>query len=147
MPFFKKIACFSILLLLDSLGAPSLLNHLESISVPEPTQYKDSTQQKSVLFDNNPHYQYSNDSIAQELHEIKSDTLELPMKSVQGSDSMSKEFRKYWKKVEEENGYDKLANQMRSQDIMKSKLPRFYLFDSSLVLFPFPPLLIWGNKK
>jgi hypothetical protein len=153
MPLLKKGVFLSILLFLDPQAGQVFSNALgsisnpDSISIPESIHYKDSTQQKSALFDNNPHYHYSNDSSIQELNEIKPDTLELPMRSVQGNDSMSKEFRKYWKMVEKENGYDKLASQMRSRDIMKSKLPRFYLFDSSIVLFPFPPLILWGNKK
>jgi len=68
----------------------------------------------------------------------KTDTVELPGKSSKpaGSDSISKEFKKYWAKVEEQEGIDKLKSQIQANDIDKTWVPHFYLFDSNLVIFP-----------
>ena len=121
----------------------------DSDSVSKDSLYRiDSIQAKSVMFENNPFYYAMEDHSKVDSASAKTDTLELPEKSVQGngSDSLGKAFKKYWKKVEEQDGFDKLRNQMQSNDLMKSRFPRFYLFDSNLVIFPFPPVFFWGKK-
>lgn len=77
------------------------------------------------------------------------DTLELPEKRT-GQDSgvfRKGEFRKYWAKVEKEDGFDKLREQMQAQDIDRSWVPRIYLFDSNLVIFPGWFVLRKKNRK
>ncbi|MDQ3003025.1 MAG: hypothetical protein M3Y08_17400 [Fibrobacterota bacterium] len=120
----------------------------DEVSDDESVYLLDSIQPKSIMFENNPFYNAIDTQPIIESDSFKNDTLELPAKSVhgKGNDSLGKAFKKYWAKVEEQDGFDKLRNQMRSNDIIKSRLPRFYLFDSNLVIFPFPPVFIWGKK-
>lgn len=68
---------------------------------------------------------------------LANDTLELPAKTAKlGCDSFCMEFRKYWVKVEEREGFDKYRSQIQINDIDKTWVPHFYLFDSNVVVFP-----------
>ncbi len=75
--------------------------------------------------------------------EPPADTLALPPLTTRGrgGDSFRREFRKYWAEMEKLEGIDKLRDQLRSNDLDKSRYPRWYLFDSSLVIMPFPPAI------
>lgn len=66
------------------------------------------------------------------------DTVELPEKKVRPSmnDSIQKNFKRYWSKVEAQDGFDELRKQMGSNDIDKLWIPHFYLFDSNVVIYP-----------
>lgn len=46
------------------------------------------------------------------------------------------EFRAYWSKVEERGGFKSMKGQYAAQDIDRTLVPKIYLFDSSVVLFP-----------
>lgn len=46
------------------------------------------------------------------------------------------EFRLYWARVQESNGFGALKRQHEIQDIDKSLIPKIYLFDSACVVFP-----------
>lgn len=76
------------------------------------------------------------------------DTLELPPLTTRGrgNDSFSREFRKYWAVMEKQEGIDKLRDQLRSNDLDKSRYPRWYLFDSSVVIMPFPPAIFLRKR-
>lgn len=76
----------------------------------------------------------------------RKDTLQLPEKKVTPGDSFSTEFKKYWTRVEKEDGFDKLRDQINARDIDKSWYPHFYLFDSNLVFIPFPPHFVIRKK-
>jgi hypothetical protein len=108
----------------------------------------DSIRPKSLLFENTKVGDHPTDtqSLA-DLSVSKNDTLELPEKTVRAaeSDSFSKEFKKYWAKVEKRDGFDKLRSQIqRHNDPDNSWVPHFYLFDSNLIVFPL--WFIWRNK-
>ncbi len=94
---------------------------------------------KSLLFDRFPNFTYPTqiDSTLQIVVQ-KKDTLVLPDKIIKLSsqDSLSQAFKKYWTWYEKEEGFDKLRDQIRAWDINRSKIPHWYFFDSSLVLFP-----------
>lgn len=47
-----------------------------------------------------------------------------------------KEFSAYWNRIEQENGIPVLKNQMAAHDVDKSLIPKAYLFDSSVVVYP-----------
>lgn len=94
-------------------------------------------------FSMGPNHQNPADSIASDdslLKPIQSlnDAVELPEKTVKStiSDSFSREFKKYWTQVEKADGFDKLKEQYRSRDIDRTWVPHFYLFDSTVVVFP-----------
>ena len=46
------------------------------------------------------------------------------------------EFKDYWEKVEAEAGFPELRGQLAAQDVDKSRVPKRYLFDSSVVVYP-----------
>ena len=46
------------------------------------------------------------------------------------------EFVSYWKQLEAENGIKALKDQLSRADIDKSLIPKKYLFDSSVVIYP-----------
>jgi len=46
------------------------------------------------------------------------------------------EFAAYWKRVEAANGFGSLKRQMEAHDPDQSRVPKIYLFDSSVVVFP-----------
>ena len=46
------------------------------------------------------------------------------------------EFGAYWKRIEKENGIPALQSQMTAHDVDKSLIPKAYLFDSSVVVYP-----------
>lgn len=46
------------------------------------------------------------------------------------------EFRLYWARIQERNGFGALKRQYEIQDIDKSLIPKIYLFDSACVVFP-----------
>ncbi|MEO7425163.1 MAG: hypothetical protein ABI036_08245 [Fibrobacteria bacterium] len=46
------------------------------------------------------------------------------------------EFRSYWKKAEAEAGFPELRSQLAAHDLDKSRIPKRYLFDSSVVIYP-----------
>jgi hypothetical protein len=46
------------------------------------------------------------------------------------------EFRAYWDRIEKENGIPALQSQMAAHDIDKGRIPKAYLFDSSVVVYP-----------
>lgn len=46
------------------------------------------------------------------------------------------EFRRYWARVQENNGHGALKRQFEGQDIDRSRIPKMYLFDSSVVVLP-----------
>jgi hypothetical protein len=46
------------------------------------------------------------------------------------------EFRAYWNRLEERNGIKTVKGRMAAQDVDKSLIPRAYLFDSSVVVYP-----------
>jgi hypothetical protein len=75
------------------------------------------------------------------------DTLSLPDLEVRGrrGDSVSREFRAYWAEYEKREGFDELRNQVRAHNnIDLTWVPRLYLFDSSLVIFP--GWVVWRRK-
>lgn len=47
-----------------------------------------------------------------------------------------REFNRYWKKVEAENGIADLRNQLKAHDVDKTLIPKAYAFDSSVVIYP-----------
>jgi hypothetical protein len=50
--------------------------------------------------------------------------------------SRKSEFDSYWKRVQSEYGYPSLKGQLAGQDVDKSRVPKAYLFDSSVVVYP-----------
>lgn len=46
------------------------------------------------------------------------------------------EFSVYWNRIEKENGISALQSQMAAHDVDKSRIPKAYLFDSSVVVYP-----------
>lgn len=46
------------------------------------------------------------------------------------------EFRAYWKKAESESGVEALRAQYAARDVDKGRIPKLYLFDSSVVVYP-----------
>lgn len=46
------------------------------------------------------------------------------------------EFRSYWRKAEAEHGITALKKQYEREDIDKTLIPKLYLFDSSVVVYP-----------
>ncbi len=46
------------------------------------------------------------------------------------------EFRSYWERIEKENGIGDLKGQMAAHDVDKGRIPKTYLFDSSVVVYP-----------
>lgn len=46
------------------------------------------------------------------------------------------EFRGYWNRIEKENGIPALRSQMAAHDVDKTLIPKAYLFDSSVVVYP-----------
>lgn len=46
------------------------------------------------------------------------------------------EFEAYWKGVERRNGFNSLKRQMDAHDVDKTLVPKVYLFDSAVVVFP-----------
>ncbi|MEO6098625.1 MAG: hypothetical protein ABIW76_24310 [Fibrobacteria bacterium] len=46
------------------------------------------------------------------------------------------EFRSYWSKLEERNGFKSMKGQYAAQDIDRTLVPKVYLFDSAVVVFP-----------
>ena len=65
--------------------------------------------------------------------------MELPAKKASREDSLSKAFKAYWAIAEREGGIDILREQMRAHDIDHSKIWHVYLFDSTVVIYPFMP--------
>jgi hypothetical protein len=99
----------------------------------------DSPRPKSIVLENDSANRLPADSQSAPVRpDGKEDTLELPGKTSKpaGSDSISREFKKYWAKVEKQEGFDKLRSQIQANDIDKTWVPHFYLFDSNLVIFP-----------
>jgi hypothetical protein len=45
-------------------------------------------------------------------------------------------FRAYWKKMEAQEGYGGLKGRMAAHDVDKSRIPKAYLFDSTVVAYP-----------
>jgi hypothetical protein len=108
----------------------------------------DTHRPRSLLFETpTNHYLYTDPEPIPDRPPRANDTLELPEKKAQrnGCDSFCREFRKYWAKVEERDGYDRLKKQMESNDIDKTWVPHFYLFDSNVVISPF--WIIFRNKN
>ncbi|MDB5047546.1 MAG: hypothetical protein JWO30_617 [Fibrobacteres bacterium] len=107
---------------------------------------EDSIPPKSILFEDMPNqYFYSDPQSNTDSAARKPDTLELPAKSVKGiaCDSMCKDFKKYWKKVEERDGYAALKKQVVSgHDLDSAWVPHWYLFDSTVIIWPWP-ILTW----
>lgn len=50
--------------------------------------------------------------------------------------STQEEFRAYWRKVEAEAGITDLRGRQAAQDLDRSRVPRIFLFDSSVVIYP-----------
>lgn len=46
------------------------------------------------------------------------------------------EFRSYWNRLEERNGIKAVKGRMAAQDVDRSRIPKAYLFDSSVVVYP-----------
>lgn len=46
------------------------------------------------------------------------------------------EFRRYWTKVEKRDGIKALKDQYAREDIDKTLIPKTYLFDSTVVIYP-----------
>ena len=46
------------------------------------------------------------------------------------------DFSRYWKNVEIQNGIPDLKNQMNAHDVDKTRIPKAYAFDSSVVIYP-----------
>ena len=46
------------------------------------------------------------------------------------------EFRAYWDRLEKENGIPAMHSQMAAHDIDKGRIPKAYLFDSSVGVYP-----------
>lgn len=46
------------------------------------------------------------------------------------------EFERYWDKLEADHGYPALRGNLAAQDVDKTRVPKAYLFDSSVVVFP-----------
>ena len=46
------------------------------------------------------------------------------------------EFNRYWKRVEAENGITELRSQLHAEDVDKTLIPKVYLVDSSIVVYP-----------
>ncbi len=46
------------------------------------------------------------------------------------------EFQAYWKKIEQREGITEFKSQMQGQDIVKSRIPKLILFDSTLIVYP-----------
>jgi hypothetical protein len=106
----------------------------------------DSLPPKSVLFEDMPNrYFYIDPQSNTDTAARRSDTLELPEKSVQANpcDSMCKEFKKYWKKVEERERYAALKKHVENaHDLDSAWIPHWYFFDSTVIILPWP-VLIW----
>lgn len=85
--------------------------------------------------------------MATETASANQDTLELSTLTAKTSrnDSFSREFKKYWARVEKQDGFDKLKEQINSRDIDRSWIPHLYFFDSNLVVFPF--WFVWRQKN
>lgn len=47
-----------------------------------------------------------------------------------------REFGVYWDRIEKENGIPALKSQMAAHDVDKGLIPKAYLFDSSVVVYP-----------
>jgi hypothetical protein len=46
------------------------------------------------------------------------------------------EFRTYWARLSESEGFGTMKRQYEGRDIDKTRIPKAYLFDSSVVVFP-----------
>ena len=46
------------------------------------------------------------------------------------------QFKRYWQKVEVENGIPALKGQLKAVDVDKTLIPKAYAFDSSVVIYP-----------
>ena len=46
------------------------------------------------------------------------------------------QFKRYWQKVEVENGIPALKGQMQAHDVDKTLIPKAYALDSSVVIYP-----------
>lgn len=109
---------------------------------PDPIAYdtvdsydaKATGKRKSLLFEHMPDSVYPDfDTLSPASAPI--DTLRLPDKHAK-DDSLGKEFRKYWEKYQKQEGFDQLKGQADAHDINKSKIPHWYLFDSTVVIYP-----------
>jgi len=136
---------FLIISMAHSDGKDSLQNIFDTVDVYRAKSEKP----QSILFESYPDRTYptliDTDSGAQVR---KQDTLSLPGISAKSSeyDSTSKAFKKYWSRVEKEEGIDKLRDQVRSRDIDHSWYPHWYFFDSTVVLVP-PFFILFRSKK
>jgi len=63
------------------------------------------------------------------LHGLEDSALARPIRT-------REEFRVYWNRIEKENGVPALQSQMAAHDIDKTLVPKAYLFDSSVVVYP-----------
>ncbi len=63
------------------------------------------------------------------LHGLEDSALARPIRS-------REEFSVYWNRIEKENGVPALQSQMAAHDVDKSLIPKAYLFDSSVVVYP-----------
>jgi hypothetical protein len=141
-----KAFFLATLVLLPSAGAGD--------SIPNPPSddpYSIDSSRNAVRFDSTSYERFSGEPyyMHRNLDTAGYDTLELPERKA-GADSgifKAGEFRKYWAKVEKEDGFDKLRAQMQSRDIDRSWVPRIYLFDSNLVIFPGWFVLRKKNRK
>ena len=110
---------------------------------PSATPESDEAKPDSVL---EPFYMHRNvDTLP--FDSPREDTLRLPDKTASPGDSLGREFKKYWTKVEKEDGFDKLRAQLHARDIDKSWFPHWYLFDSNLVVFPGWIVIRKKNRK
>lgn len=46
------------------------------------------------------------------------------------------EFRAYWKKLEESHGFKDLRGQYVARNIDRARIPKLFLYDSSVVIYP-----------
>lgn len=46
------------------------------------------------------------------------------------------EFRAYWKKLEETHGFKELRGQHVARNIDRARIPKLFLYDSSVVIYP-----------
>jgi len=63
------------------------------------------------------------------LHGLQDSALARPIRT-------REEFSVYWNRIEQENGIAALQSQMAAHDVDKSLIPKAYLFDSSVVVYP-----------
>jgi len=78
------------------------------------------------------------DSLMREAGKVRRDQFEslISDSTVAHEVNSQEDFSRYWKTLESENGIEALKNQYNRADIDKSLVPKIFLFDSSVVVYP-----------